>query len=101
MPQVRPRIRRIEFSNFKAFKDYSVSLTDMNILVGPNNSGKSTIIGALRTLDAALRFARARAPMLTASRIFAGGFANGHSRNIGNGKLLISLCFCWGQRCET
>jgi hypothetical protein len=32
------------------------------ILVGPNNCGKSTIIGALRTLDAAVRFARTRPP---------------------------------------
>lgn len=63
MAQARARIRRIEFENFKALRNYAVSLSDMNILVGPNNSGKSTIIGALRTLDAALRFARARAPM--------------------------------------
>ena len=32
----------------------------MNILVGPNNCGKSTIIGAFRILDIALRQARAR-----------------------------------------
>ncbi|PZO04112.1 MAG: hypothetical protein DCF30_01650 [Hyphomicrobiales bacterium] len=55
-------IRRIEFSNFKAFASYSLSLSDVNILVGPNNSGKSTIIGALRTLDAAVRLARTRPP---------------------------------------
>jgi ABC-type Mn2+/Zn2+ transport system ATPase subunit len=63
MSQTSARIRRIEFENFKALRNYALALTDMNILVGPNNSGKSTIIGALRTLDAALRFARARAPM--------------------------------------
>lgn len=62
MAQTRVRIRRIDFQNFKALADYSLSLGDMNILVGPNNSGKSTIIGALRTLNAALRFARTRAP---------------------------------------
>ncbi|WP_291829107.1 AAA family ATPase [Bosea sp. (in: a-proteobacteria)] len=55
-------IRRIAFSNFKAFASYSLALSDVNILVGPNNSGKSTIIGALRTLDAAVRLARTRAP---------------------------------------
>ena len=62
MSQLRTRIRRIDFSNFKALGSYSFSLGEVNILVGPNNSGKSTIIGALRTLDAALRFARTRPP---------------------------------------
>src|SRR4051794_18585946 len=69
MPQLRKRMRRIEFSNFKAFGSYSITLGDVNILVGPNNSGKSTIIGALRTLEAAIRFARTRAP----SRLQVGG----------------------------
>lgn len=58
----RTRVRRIEFSNFKALSSYSVTLGYINILVGPNNSGKSTVIGALRTLEAAFRFARTRAP---------------------------------------
>lgn len=62
------RIRRIDFSNFKAFNNYSLNLGDVSILVGPNNCGKSTVIGALRALDAALRFARKRAP----ARIFRG-----------------------------
>jgi energy-coupling factor transporter ATP-binding protein EcfA2 len=56
------RIRKIEFSNFKAFSKYSVTLNEVNLAVGPNNAGKSTIIGALRTLDSAIRFARSRAP---------------------------------------
>lgn len=58
----RTRVRRIEFDNFKAFSSYSITLGDINILVGPNNSGKSTIIGALRTLEAAIRYARTRSP---------------------------------------
>jgi len=62
MSQEQTRIRRIDFLNFKALGNYSLALGDVNILVGPNNSGKSTIIGALRTLDAAVRFARTRAP---------------------------------------
>jgi energy-coupling factor transporter ATP-binding protein EcfA2 len=62
MSQARVRIRRIEFTNFKSFSRYSLTLGEINTLVGPNNSGKSTIIGALRTLDAALRFARSRPP---------------------------------------
>ena len=34
----------------------------MNVLVGPNNSGKSTVIGALRVLGSGLRIARSRSP---------------------------------------
>src|ERR1043166_4173898 len=62
MSQTNVRIRRIEFLNFKALAQYSLALSEVNILVGPNNSGKSTIIGALRTLDSAIRFARTRPP---------------------------------------
>ena len=62
MSQLGVRIRRIEFSNFKAFGGFSLSLGEVNILVGPNNSGKSTIVGALRTLEAAVRFSRTRPP---------------------------------------
>lgn len=52
------RISSVRFTNFKALSNYSVSLIDTNILVGPNNAGKSTIISAFRILDVALRKAR-------------------------------------------
>lgn len=55
-------ISSIKFKNFKALKSYSVSLDTCNILVGPNNSGKSTIISAFRILVAALRCANSRSP---------------------------------------
>jgi energy-coupling factor transporter ATP-binding protein EcfA2 len=56
------RISGITFENFKALEQYSLTLEQLNILVGPNNCGKSTIIGALRALDGALRIARSRPP---------------------------------------
>lgn len=56
MPEVR--ISSIKFKNFKALSNYSVSLSETNILVGPNNAGKSTLISAFRILDVALRKAR-------------------------------------------
>lgn len=62
MTPTRARLRRIEFSNFKALSRYTLSISDVNILVGANNSGKSTIIGALRTLDAAIRLTASRSP---------------------------------------
>ena len=53
-------ITSIRFTNFKALKNYSVSLQSVNILVGPNNCGKSTVLSALRVLEYALRVANAR-----------------------------------------
>ena len=52
----------VRLHNFKAFKNYSVSLSPFNILVGPNNSGKSTILSAFRILAEATRKASARQP---------------------------------------
>ncbi|HHQ4520516.1 TPA: AAA family ATPase [Aeromonas veronii] len=70
------KISSIKFTNFKALRDYSVSLSDTNILVGPNNAGKSTIISAFRILDVALRKAR----RLNAERVpfFDGRTGFGH-----------------------
>lgn len=56
------RITSVQLSEFKAFARYSLALEHLNILVGPNNSGKSTIIGAIRALAAGLRVARSRPP---------------------------------------
>src|SRR6266446_2194182 len=54
------RITSVRFSRYKAFREFSLSLDRFNILVGPNNSGKSTILGAFRILAEALRRARAK-----------------------------------------
>ncbi|GGG04277.1 ATP-dependent nuclease [Paenibacillus abyssi] len=48
---------KVDFKNYKALKSYSIRLQHMNILVGPNNSGKSTILSAFRALGVALRHA--------------------------------------------
>jgi hypothetical protein len=53
----------------------------VNILVGPNNSGKSTIIGALRALSVALRRARSRKSEWVPS---SGGQRLGHWIDIGS-----------------
>ena len=55
-------ITSVRFRNFKALEDFSISLDRMNILVGPNNSGKSTVIGAFRVLATGLRRAAVRNP---------------------------------------
>lgn len=53
---------RIDFHRFKAFEQFSLHLRHFNILVGPNNAGKSTILTAIRILAAAMRRAGARKP---------------------------------------
>ena len=64
----------VHFRNFKAFRNFSISLDRMNILVGPNNSGKSTVIGAFRVLSVGLRRAALRNPELIGSRTPAFGY---------------------------
>ncbi len=56
------RITSIKFKNYKAFREYSVALNRFNVLVGPNNAGKSTILGAIRILSEGLRKARSKSP---------------------------------------
>src|SRR5881394_1062010 len=58
----KPRITSIRFRSYKAFRDYSISLRQFNVLVGPNNAGKSAVLGAIRILSAGSRRARARTP---------------------------------------
>ncbi|MCE2451647.1 MAG: AAA family ATPase [Nitrospinae bacterium] len=55
-------ITSVKFRNFKALQNYSVTMRRMNILVGPNNSGKSTVLSAFRLLEQALKTGRARRP---------------------------------------
>lgn len=57
-------ITSIKFTNYKSFSSFSVSLNEFNILVGPNNAGKSTVIGSLKILSEGLRKARSRKPIL-------------------------------------
>jgi AAA domain, putative AbiEii toxin, Type IV TA system len=51
---------RADFRRFKAFDTFTLHLRHFNILVGPNNAGKSTILAAFRILEAAMRRANSR-----------------------------------------
>lgn len=42
--------KKIKLGNFKRFQEAEIDFTKINIIVGPNNSGKSSIIGALRLI---------------------------------------------------
>lgn len=62
-PELEPHhFIKVEFRRFKAFERFVLNLRHFNILVGPNNAGKSTILAAFRILAAALRKAMARNP---------------------------------------
>jgi energy-coupling factor transporter ATP-binding protein EcfA2 len=69
-------ITSVKFTNYKALNNYSVSFQPVNILVGPNNCGKSTVLSAFRVLEYALRLAKSK----KATRVItADGYqANGH-----------------------
>jgi AAA15 family ATPase/GTPase len=66
MENAKPQVTfvGINFKNYKGFSNYSLRLQPLNILVGPNNCGKSTVIGAFRILEVALRRARTKNPEL-------------------------------------
>ena len=75
--QIQMPITSVRFRNFKGLRDFSVSLRSMNILVGPNNSGKSTVLGAFRLLEQALRTCGSRSP--TSVETHAGHKKLGHN----------------------
>ncbi len=56
-------ITSITFRNYKSFNKFTVSLDSFNILVGPNNAGKSTVIGVFKLLAEGIRKARAKKPI--------------------------------------
>lgn len=60
MPTIH--LTSIRFHRYKAFEDFQLSLDEFNVLVGPNNAGKSTVIGALRILSEGIRRAQSRRP---------------------------------------
>lgn len=49
------KIKKIHFDNYKIFNKFSVNLSDFDVLVGPNNSGKSTILGVFKILSEGIK----------------------------------------------
>lgn len=81
------RISSLKFTNFKALRNYSVSLSETNILVGPNNAGKSTVISAFRILDVALR----KAKRLKAERVPLPNGSTGFGHRVPEQQISVSL----------
>ncbi|WP_081505949.1 ATP-dependent nuclease [Azospirillum lipoferum] len=55
-------INFLKVTNFRQFQSFSVKLKKGNILVGPNNAGKSSLLDAFRILEACLRYAKTKNP---------------------------------------
>lgn len=60
-------ITRLEIENFKAIRNVAIDLTPLTVFVGPNDSGKSTILQALALLG---RCTRARSLKGEADSVF-------------------------------
>ncbi|MCV9960702.1 AAA family ATPase [Pararhizobium sp. BT-229] len=55
-------LTEIRLTNFRKFESYVISCKKGNVLVGPNNAGKSGIIEALRILDNCIRLTKRKVP---------------------------------------
>lgn len=55
-------LSRIRLSNFKCHENLQFTLKAANILVGPNNAGKSSVIDSIRVIDGAGGALRSRRP---------------------------------------
>jgi predicted ATPase len=62
--QLTPHLSSVDFRRFKAFRNFSVSFGDTAVLIGPNNAGKTTVIGALIATSHMLRQAKRLKPNL-------------------------------------
>lgn len=51
-------IKQVKLRNFKAFENFTITLRESSLLVGPNSAGKSTILSALKFAEACLRSAK-------------------------------------------
>ena len=58
------QIRSIEFTEYKSFSRFILSAREKNVLVGPNNAGKSTALDAFRIASDVLRLANRRTATL-------------------------------------
>ncbi|MFD1326927.1 ATP-dependent nuclease [Mycoplana ramosa] len=56
--------KRIEVRNFRKHERFGIACRERNVLVGPNNAGKSSILDALRLFADVQRFATRRVPTL-------------------------------------
>ena len=57
------KVSKLEARNYRSLRDVSIELTDLNLFIGANASGKSTILDALRFLHEGIRARDFREPV--------------------------------------
>ena len=57
-------LSHLELHNFKAFADVAIDIKPITVLLGPNNSGKSSLMAALRLLTQTLESNDKQIPLL-------------------------------------
>lgn len=82
-------LTRIKVTNFKALKDVDLPLRQRNVLIGPNKSGKSTLLQVLNTLTSLMNQG-------DLNQVFAGqlGFQNWLWKGVEDGNIAIEI---WGD----
>src|ERR1700684_4392297 len=72
------RVNQVRWQNFRGFGNTGwIQLKPLTILIGPNNSGKSSILAPLLILQQTMRSGRARSPLvLRGDLINAGSFSD-------------------------
>lgn len=72
-------LARLQLTNFKGFEKFSLRFGgDISILVGPNNAGKTTAIGALRLCAQLLSHAKMRKPEMVMRDVTRGRSVNAY-----------------------
>lgn len=68
-----PVLKRVWLKRFKQFEDFTLELGRFNVLVGANNSGKSTLLQAIDLLHSLLKLHREGDRLATAGRYVPAG----------------------------
>lgn len=58
------KLKKVIFYHYKAFENYTLHINEFNVLVGTNNAGKSTIIGAFKILREGIKSWRSSKPRI-------------------------------------
>lgn len=49
-------LEKLRLTNFRCFEDHTIEFGRFNVIVGKNNSGKSTVIDALKLISNVFRY---------------------------------------------
>ena len=75
MSETNPYLKEVHISNFLSLRDVVLPLKPLTVLVGPNASGKSNVLSALRLLNRMIR-AEALPPVDLIQRLLWAGEAS-------------------------